>query len=239
MSAVRSPGRHRRRPHEVSAGRTEGARNSASLVQAALQAVPETAGPPCAFAHRLFLPFRRRDPERPAPKPASRLEFESWNSNASESTRMADAVVLPPREVTDRVTVVCHESRVPLSRVAKAGRHLRVRTMRRELAPSTPGHWGLPHAPRPRASRKSRQAGHFPQPGACYPSREHSTPPGACHPSRAQCACSGAHKLAPEHAHVPARRTQCTLACVAPPSPGRASGCWRLLRDQWLILGEG
>ena len=59
MSAVRSPGRHRRRLHEVSAGRTEGAHNSISLVQPPHRAVPETDTPPCAFAHRLFPAFRR------------------------------------------------------------------------------------------------------------------------------------------------------------------------------------
>ena len=63
MSAVRSPDRHRRRLHEVSAGRTEGARNSISLVQPPHHAEPEMTTPPCAFAHRLFPDFLLRRPE--------------------------------------------------------------------------------------------------------------------------------------------------------------------------------
>ena len=54
IPAVRCPDRHRRRLHEVSAGRTEGARNSISLVQPPHHAEPEMTSPPCAFAHRLF-----------------------------------------------------------------------------------------------------------------------------------------------------------------------------------------
>ena len=60
MSAVRSPDRHRRRLHEVSAGRTEGARNSISLVQPPYHAEPEMTTRTCAFAHRLFPELRHR-----------------------------------------------------------------------------------------------------------------------------------------------------------------------------------
>ena len=69
MSAVRFPDRHRRRLHEVSAGRTEGARNSISLVQPPYRAEPEMTTRACAIAHRLFpglLHRRREAPGRPA-----------------------------------------------------------------------------------------------------------------------------------------------------------------------------
>ena len=65
MSAVRFPDRHRCRLHEVSAGRTEGARNSISLVQPPHHAEPEMTSPPCAFAHRLFPGLRRRRSKHP------------------------------------------------------------------------------------------------------------------------------------------------------------------------------
>lgn len=71
MPAVGSPDRHRRRLHEVSAGRTEGARNSISLVQPPYHAEPEITTRTCAFAHRLFpgLPHRRPRRTRPARRP--------------------------------------------------------------------------------------------------------------------------------------------------------------------------
>ena len=65
IPAVRCPDRHRRRLHEVSAGRTEGARNSISLVQPPHHAEPEMTSPPCAFAHRLFPDLRRRRSKHP------------------------------------------------------------------------------------------------------------------------------------------------------------------------------